>query len=326
MIKRQSIVLLALLIVLSAVLCTGCTAGKQVQVKIQDMLTETVLSVRSGSTVRQAIEEAEIYLGEKDEVSPSADTVISVDTDITISRYAEVDVIYNGTAKKVSLTGATVEEALNAVGVKPGKNYAVNYDSSAYLTNGMKITVTKLINVELTVDGKTKNIRTEACSVKDFLQSQDIELGENDIVTPKLKTKMTSDTKVTVKRVTTEEKTETETIKYETVYKMSSSMNEGTSKVTQQGENGEKKVTYKLTYIDGKLTEKEVLKEAIIKEPVDRIITQGSKKTTQGTSQKTTQSGGKSIVSKQRVDDCNGSGHGYFVITWSDGSVTYQEY
>lgn len=34
----------------------------------------------------------------------------------------------------------------------------------------------------------------------------------------------------------------------------------------------------------------------------------------------------KTIVSKQSVPDCDGSGHGYYVITWSDGSVTYEEY
>ena len=31
-------------------------------------------------------------------------------------------------------------------------------------------------------------------------------------------------------------------------------------------------------------------------------------------------------VSRQRFDDCDGSGHGYFAITYSDGSVAYEEY
>ena len=34
----------------------------------------------------------------------------------------------------------------------------------------------------------------------------------------------------------------------------------------------------------------------------------------------------KTEVSRQAYDDCDGSGHGYYEITWSDGSVTYQEY
>ena len=38
------------------------------------------------------------------------------------------------------------------------------------------------------------------------------------------------------------------------------------------------------------------------------------------------QSGGKTEVSRQKVDDCDGSGHGYYVITYSDGSTAYEEY
>ncbi len=34
----------------------------------------------------------------------------------------------------------------------------------------------------------------------------------------------------------------------------------------------------------------------------------------------------KTEVSRQAYDDCDGSGHGYFEITWSDGSVTYENY
>ena len=31
-------------------------------------------------------------------------------------------------------------------------------------------------------------------------------------------------------------------------------------------------------------------------------------------------------VSRQAYDDCDGSGHGYYEITYSDGSVGYEEY
>ena len=31
-------------------------------------------------------------------------------------------------------------------------------------------------------------------------------------------------------------------------------------------------------------------------------------------------------VSRQAYDDCDGSGHGYFEITYSDGTVEIQEY
>ncbi len=37
-------------------------------------------------------------------------------------------------------------------------------------------------------------------------------------------------------------------------------------------------------------------------------------------------SSGSGIVSKEAVYDCDGSGHGYYIITHSDGSVTYEDF
>lgn len=38
------------------------------------------------------------------------------------------------------------------------------------------------------------------------------------------------------------------------------------------------------------------------------------------------QQGGRYEVSRQRFDDCDGSGHGYYEITYSDGTVETEEY
>ncbi|MCD7716460.1 MAG: SH3 domain-containing protein [Lachnospiraceae bacterium] len=37
-------------------------------------------------------------------------------------------------------------------------------------------------------------------------------------------------------------------------------------------------------------------------------------------------SSGSDVVSKEAVYDCDGSGHGYYIITHSDGSVTYEDF
>lgn len=303
-----------------AVICT-CLAGcsnNTVSVSINDAMTETIVNVRSGSTVLQAIEEAELIIGEKDEISPSAETQLKAGDVITISRHANVTVEYDGRKESVSIVGGTVAQAIKKSGLNPGKNYAVNYDENAFLTDGMKILITRLINVTLTVDGKTESIASPACTVAEFIGIQEIKLGKKDIVTPSLNTEMTTDTKLVIKRVETKTVTETEVIEFNTVYKSSSSLKKGESKVTQEGKNGKKKVKYKITYIDGKEFERKAVEETIISPAVDKIITRGT--------QETTTNNGKHIVSKQRVDDCDGSGHGYFVITWSDGSVTYEEY
>ena len=65
--------------------------------------------------------------------------------------------------------------------------------------------------------------------------------------------------------------------------------------------------------MDGKEEKKKVVSEKIKKEPVAQVIIKGTKKR-------------RRIVSKQKVEDCDGSGHGYYIITWSEGTVEYQDY
>ncbi len=54
-------------------------------------------------------------------------------------------------------------------------------------------------------------------------------------------------------------------------------MLKGKSKVYQEGQEGEKKLVYNLTYHDGKLVKKVLSKEVISKEPTTKIIKYGTK-------------------------------------------------
>lgn len=300
----------------------GCSA-KSVKVVINDMQTETKVSVLSGKTVSDALSEAEIKLNKKDTVEPDEDTKIEKDTKIVIKRYADAVVECDGKIKNVALTGATVEDAVKKAGVKVFENDEINYKKTAFVTNGMKIKVTRRLNVNLFVDGKKKTFLTKAKTVKGVLEEQKIKLNKNDIVKPASSKKVKADMKITVKRVSEKTITKTETINYTTKYVTSSSLKAGATRITTQGVNGEKKVTYKVTYVNGKESEKKKVSEKIIKAPVAKVIQRG---TMQATQAPTTKKSGKTEVSRQRVADCNGSGHGYYIIKYSDGTTKYEDY
>lgn len=72
-------------------------------------------------------------------------------------------------------------------------------------------------------------------------------------------------------------KTKTQTLKYETVKKNSSTLYKGTKKTAQKGKNGKVKVTELITYIDSKKAYTGVISEVVIKEPTDEIILIGTK-------------------------------------------------
>ena len=105
-----------------------------------------------------------------------------------------------------------------------------------------------------------------------------IVVGEYDIVTPSLDTELSDYTRIEIKRVTFKLATETEEIEYETKRVEDSSLYVGEKVVTRKGVNGEKSYTYSEKYIDGVYVDRILEREEVIKEPVDKIVTVGTKK------------------------------------------------
>lgn len=68
-----------------------------------------------------------------------------------------------------------------------------------------------------------------------------------------------------------------EKISYQTQVKNDSSMFKGDSKVQQNGQEGLKEVTYKVSQSNGVQVKKETVSEKVLKEPVDKIVLKGTK-------------------------------------------------
>src|SRR5699024_5196227 len=80
---------------------------------------------------------------------------------------------------------------------------------------------------------------------------------------------------LTVKSVETFE--EDVVLDYTLEVETSEEMYRGDSRVTQEGEEGLKKVTYQITKENGEEVEKKVLNEEIVAEPVNKVIIKGTK-------------------------------------------------
>ncbi|EPS51617.1 3D domain-containing protein [Clostridium botulinum] len=67
---------------------------------------------------------------------------------------------------------------------------------------------------------------------------------------------------------------------YETVVKEDDSLEKGDKKVIREGQNGEKEVTTKVVFEDGKEKVRKVVSESIKKQPVSKVVAMGTKVTT----------------------------------------------
>lgn len=144
--------------------------------------------------------------------------------------------------------------------------------------DGMRVFIKRAFSVNISADGKGKNIFLTRGTVADALKKADITVDEDDVVTPSLDTPLNGFTKIRIFRVKYDIGFETREIDFETKTIPSADMYIGEEEIVTKGEKGEKKVFYTEKYVDGELEETIFSKETVIKEPVTEVKKVGTKK------------------------------------------------
>lgn len=192
--------------------------------------------------------------------------------------YAEID----GKATAFTSKAWTVEEFLESENIEySGEDY-ISVPLTAFIHDGISLTIEHAVDYKITADGMTKSYKTLAETVGEALAEENIKLGPDDIVEPKLESPVKKGMTIVVKRVTIEEKTVIEKVPFKTIKKDDPSMNHGETKVVQKGKNGKAKVTYRIRYVDGKQVSKKKIKTKIITPKKDKIVKEGTKNTIDG--------------------------------------------
>ena len=172
----------------------------------------------------------------------------------------------------------TVAEAIANAEITVGENDLVNYSTTAQVTDGMIISVAHAFPVAVRVHGKHVDIEMAVGTVADALEKVGVTLGENDVVSHDLSEVVSSGMVIFVDEVTYVEKTETKEIPFDKTTKKSDDFAIGTTKITTKGVKGEKEVSYKEKYVNGKLVDTIVVSEKVTKKPVTQVTSVGTKK------------------------------------------------
>lgn len=223
----------------------------------------------------EILNEANITLGANDKLNIAGFTageggIIVVDRLNTVYiKYDEIITAYNVYAD-------TVAEAFSEIGVNT-ENCQIDYSLSARVENGMIINVAGAKTVILNADSTSLTISAIGSTVADVISLAGISLDGDDYVEPALDTAIEDGMEITVYRVTVKTETRKETIKFSTETKQNSDMDTGTSEIEVAGQNGEKQVEYRVTYINGRETSKEELSSTVTKEPITEVKVVGTK-------------------------------------------------
>ena len=144
------------------------------------------------------------------------------------------------------------------------------------LFSGTRILIVRAHPLTVRADGTEQGLRTQALTVGQALAESGIMLDEDDIVKPARDAFAASGIQVTIIRVQIEEQSADKPIAFAKKANEDDKLSWRKMIVTQKGEKGIERLTYRVSSHDGKEVNRKLIKTETIKEPVTEIMTQGT--------------------------------------------------
>ena len=236
---------------------------------------QLALSTYSGD-VEGALEAAGVAVGAEDLVYPAPGESLGNDDVITVRTAKPVAVSIDGQEMNLSSTASTVSDLLNELdAVQPGSE--ANVDADAPVTEGMELELTtpKIISIN---DGGTVTYTSMAKkTVADVLTSRGVTVDSNDRVSPSLDTIVEPGTEITIDRVDVTEHSQVESFEAPVTYVDDPEAEAGTERVVEEGQSGERRLTTRVTTVNGVEESTEVLEAEEIKAAQPATVARGTK-------------------------------------------------
>ena len=267
--------ILVLLVIGLTVTAFAATAASTYVVDIYENGSVTRIET-SKQDAKAILSGMKIEIGEGDKLDLTGFTA-GQQSSIVIYRSSNITLTtVDGKTTELTFAG-TVAQLLEERGITVADDEIISCPDYTVLSDGMNVTVEKACLVTVNADGRSVELRVGFVTVDEAVAAAGVEVGEDDIVEPEKTMVVEDGTVISVKRVTFETRTETEKISYTSSTTKSDSYLQGTRQVTVKGADGEKEVTYKDTYVDGELASSVVEDEKVTKEPVNEVVTVGTK-------------------------------------------------
>lgn len=182
----------------------------------------------------------------------------------------------DGKETKIITFRNTFDDALKANNIVLGLKDKTTPSINTKLKNNDKIDIKRAVMVTVAVDGREINIKTTEDTVDKMFKEEGIKLNEEDRIFPSKDSPVLEGLKLTVTRVESKVIEQRYVIDFATVVKRDDNAENGSTKVVQDGHEGEKVITTKLVFEDGKEVKRDVINEVITKKPVQKIVAVGT--------------------------------------------------
>lgn len=182
----------------------------------------------------------------------------------------------NGKETKVITFRTTFRKVLqdNGVAVVPKDKITPNIDSKVKKND--RISIKKAINIVVDDAGVKSKIMTAADKVDQMLSIEGYTLGTSDKVSPSKDTAISEGMNIQITRVDSKVIKETVAVDYQTTVEKDDNMEKNTTRVVQEGVQGQKEISTKITFENGKEIARQIINELVTNQPIGKIVAEGT--------------------------------------------------
>jgi uncharacterized protein YabE (DUF348 family) len=232
-----------------------------------------------GGTVGDVLDAQGVEVGTHDLVAPALDEPISDGTRISVRFGRPLELTVDGDEQTYWVTATDVAGALDQIG-RAYDGAALSVSRGADITRGglsLAVATPKRVTVKIGAD-KPQRKNIAVLDVRHLLAKLAVEVDGDDRVKPGLDSVLRDGDQVVVTRVrTVTQRVKREVIAHGTVRQDDAAMDEGTTTVARAGEDGLRDVTYRLTFRNGHLVVRRVVRQHVITPPVPEMIKVGTR-------------------------------------------------
>jgi uncharacterized protein YabE (DUF348 family) len=228
-------------------------------------------------TVAEVLDEEGLEPAAHDVLLPAAEEKVGDGDSIVLTRARPLLLSVDGVEQEIYVTALSVDEALEQLGLRSDGLVLSASRSERLPLDGMSLQVITPKDVVLVADGQERVVTTTAATAGDLLAEEGIALGGVDHASVDLGQPLADQMRLQVFRVEVKDVTETVAVPHEVVETQDPAAFVGDKKVTTEGVDGEKTITYRVTITDGVETARETVTTTVGRKPVAEQVAVGTK-------------------------------------------------
>lgn len=263
--------------VLMAVVATGAgyaAMSKTVNLSVDGQSEEVRVL---GSTVRDVLESQDISVGERDVVAPGLDSPVTDGTSVAVKFARPLDVSVDGDEHRYWVTATDVSSALEQIGLGFGNAELSASRGASIGRDGLDLEVVTPKKLTVKIGGdKAKKKTLTALTVSQALDELGVKVSDLDKVEPGPGATLEDGDKIVFTDVRKVTKRVTESVDFDTIEREDSDLYSGESKTVRAGQDGSRKVLYKITFVNGEVAKRKALEVTVLRQPVDAIMRVGT--------------------------------------------------